>query len=132
MLNHVDIFLVKEICGKDDGDCMIATAALKVSIACPLGKCRMTLPCRSSACIHLQCFDAQLFLQMNERKPTWMCPVCDKPLLFESLSIDGYVFVCNYTLWSFRISLSLCSLAVLFVFLTFMFGFVSLGIFRMF
>lgn len=46
---------------------------------------------RASTCKHLQCFDASLYLQMNERKPTWNCPVCDKPALYESLVIDGYV-----------------------------------------
>lgn len=46
---------------------------------------------RASTCLHLQCFDASLFLQMNERKPTWNCPVCDKPALYETLVIDGYV-----------------------------------------
>ncbi|XP_035702525.1 E3 SUMO-protein ligase PIAS2 isoform X3 [Folsomia candida] len=82
--------LIKELCAKDDGDCMVAMSSLKVSIACPLGKCRMSLPCRATTCKHLQCFDANLFLQMNERKPSWVCPVCDKPTLFEDLSIDGY------------------------------------------
>ncbi|XP_019866562.1 E3 SUMO-protein ligase PIAS2 isoform X2 [Aethina tumida] len=74
----------------DDGDCEIATTSLKVSLMCPLGKMRMTTPCRSITCSHLQCFDASLFLQMNERKPTWMCPVCDKPALYDNLVIDGY------------------------------------------
>lgn len=27
---------------------------------------------------------------MNERKPTWNCPVCDKPALYDTLVIDGY------------------------------------------
>lgn len=27
---------------------------------------------------------------MNERKPTWNCPVCDKPAVYDSLVIDGY------------------------------------------
>lgn len=40
--------------------------------------------------MHLQCFDASLYLQMNERKPTWNCPVCDKAALYENLVIDGY------------------------------------------
>merc|ERR1712200_3799 len=31
-----------------------------------------------------------LFLQMNERKPTWQCPVCDKPAMYDSLMVDGY------------------------------------------
>ena len=43
-----------------------------------LGKMRMTTPCRSSTCDHLQCFDASLYLMMNEKKPKWQCPVCNK------------------------------------------------------
>jgi E3 SUMO-protein ligase PIAS1/E3 SUMO-protein ligase PIAS2 len=74
----------------EDADCEIATTLLKVSLICPLGKMRMTTPCRASTCLHLQCFDASLYLQMNERKPTWNCPVCDKPALYENLVIDGY------------------------------------------
>lgn len=63
---------------------------LKVSLNCPLGKMRMTTPCRASTCSHLQCFDASLYLQMNERKPTWNCPVCDKTAVYETLVVDGY------------------------------------------
>lgn len=74
---------------KEDADCDIATTMLKVSLMCPLGKMRMTTPCRSSTCLHLQCFDANLFLLMNERKPTWNCPVCDKPANYDHLVIDG-------------------------------------------
>jgi E3 SUMO-protein ligase PIAS1/E3 SUMO-protein ligase PIAS2 len=74
----------------EDADCEIATTLLKVSLICPLGKMRMSTPCRASTCLHLQCFDASLYLQMNERKPTWNCPVCDKPALYENLVIDGY------------------------------------------
>ncbi|XP_066262214.1 E3 SUMO-protein ligase PIAS2 isoform X2 [Euwallacea similis] len=74
----------------DDGDCEIATTSLRVSLMCPLGKMRMTTPCRPQSCGHLQCFDASLFLQMNERKPTWNCPVCDKSALYDNLVIDGY------------------------------------------
>lgn len=74
----------------EDADSEIATTSLRVSLACPLGKMRMATPCRASTCLHLQCFDASLFLQMNERKPTWNCPVCDKPALYDNLVIDGY------------------------------------------
>ncbi|TNN25376.1 E3 SUMO-protein ligase PIAS2 [Liparis tanakae] len=56
---------------------------------CPLGKMRLTAPCRAVTCSHLQCFDAALYLQMNEKKPTWICPVCDKKAAYESLIIDG-------------------------------------------
>lgn len=75
---------------REDADSEIATTLLKVSLNCPLGKMRMTTPCRSSTCSHLQCFDASLYLQMNEKKPTWMCPVCDQQARYENLVIDGY------------------------------------------
>lgn len=51
----------------------------------------MVLPIRSSQCNHVQCFDAATFLQMNEKKPTWLCPVCDKPAEFKTLVVDGWV-----------------------------------------
>ena len=50
----------------------------------------MTLPCRASTCDHLQCFDADLYLKMNEKKPKWVCPVCNKPAYFEHLFLDGF------------------------------------------
>ena len=50
----------------------------------------MTMPCRPTTCDHLQCFDASLFLMMNEKKPTWTCPVCDSPARYDDLMIDGY------------------------------------------
>ena len=51
---------------------------------------RMSRPCRPTTCDHLQCFDASLFLMMNEKKPTWTCPVCDSPAKYEDLMVDGY------------------------------------------
>jgi len=80
--------LIKEKLNNDDDD--VATDSLKVTLTCPLGKMRMRVPCRPSCCNHLQCFDAATFLQMNERKPTWNCPVCDKKALYDDLLIDGY------------------------------------------
>uniref|UniRef100_A0A673WCL6 Protein inhibitor of activated STAT, 2 n=1 Tax=Salmo trutta TaxID=8032 RepID=A0A673WCL6_SALTR len=74
-----------------DPDSEIATTSLRVSLMCPLGKMRLTVPCRAVTCSHLQCFDAALYLQMNEKKPTWVCPVCDKKAPYESLIIDGLV-----------------------------------------
>uniref|UniRef100_A0AAQ4QJZ0 Protein inhibitor of activated STAT, 2 n=2 Tax=Gasterosteus aculeatus aculeatus TaxID=481459 RepID=A0AAQ4QJZ0_GASAC len=72
-----------------DPDSEVATTSLRVSLMCPLGKMRLTAPCRAVTCSHLQCFDAALYLQMNEKKPTWICPVCDKKAAYESLIIDG-------------------------------------------
>uniref|UniRef100_A0A2I3HC86 Protein inhibitor of activated STAT 3 n=1 Tax=Nomascus leucogenys TaxID=61853 RepID=A0A2I3HC86_NOMLE len=72
-----------------DPDSEVATTSLRVSLMCPLGKMRLTVPCRALTCAHLQSFDAALYLQMNEKKPTWTCPVCDKKAPYESLIIDG-------------------------------------------
>ncbi|NP_001161630.1 PIAS-like protein [Saccoglossus kowalevskii] len=72
-----------------DPDSEIATTSLRVSLICPLGKMRMSIPCRALTCNHLQCFDVSLYLQMNEKKPTWICPVCDKQAPYDSLIIDG-------------------------------------------
>ncbi|KAG7283802.1 hypothetical protein CRUP_034426 [Coryphaenoides rupestris] len=72
-----------------DPDSEIATTSLRVSLLCPLGKMRLSIPCRAITCSHLQCFDATLYLQMNEKKPTWVCPVCDKKAPYEHLIIDG-------------------------------------------
>ncbi|XP_060613831.2 E3 SUMO-protein ligase PIAS3 [Anolis sagrei] len=72
-----------------DPDSEIATTSLRVSLMCPLGKMRLIVPCRAFTCTHLQCFDAALYLQMNEKKPTWTCPVCDKKAPYETLIIDG-------------------------------------------
>jgi len=77
----------KKLTDDDDG---IATTNLKVTVSCPLGKMRMSRPCRPTTCDHLQCFDASLFLMMNEKKPTWTCPVCDSPAKYEDLMVDGY------------------------------------------
>lgn len=64
---------------------------------------RLTVPCRAVTCSHLQCFDAALYLQMNEKKPTWICPVCDKKAAYESLIIDGLVHFINNTLYNITI-----------------------------
>uniref|UniRef100_A0A8D8V156 E3 SUMO-protein ligase PIAS3 n=2 Tax=Cacopsylla melanoneura TaxID=428564 RepID=A0A8D8V156_9HEMI len=74
----------------NETDCEIATDTLQVNLACPLSRTRMTIPCRASTCTHLQCFDAITYLQMNEKKQTWVCPVCNQSCQYGSLFIDGY------------------------------------------
>jgi hypothetical protein len=72
-----------------DADLEIETTEYKVSLQCPLMKFRLQLPGRSTECRHAQCFDLESFLMMNEKKPTWLCPVCDKYLAFDTLVIDS-------------------------------------------
>ncbi|XP_064390989.1 E3 SUMO-protein ligase PIAS2-like isoform X4 [Halichondria panicea] len=72
-----------------DADSEISATSLRISLICPLGKIRMTNPSRAMGCSHLQCFDASIYLQMNERKAQWICPVCDKTAPFKDLFVDG-------------------------------------------
>uniref|UniRef100_A0AAR2KJQ0 Protein inhibitor of activated STAT, 1b n=1 Tax=Pygocentrus nattereri TaxID=42514 RepID=A0AAR2KJQ0_PYGNA len=88
LFNLIFILTVKEKLAADP-DSEIATTSLRVSLLCPLGKMRLMIPCRALTCSHLQCFDATLYIQMNEKKPTWVCPVCDKKAPYEHLIIDG-------------------------------------------
>jgi hypothetical protein len=80
---------IREILHEDED---IATGSLRLSMRCPLSKMRMTLPCRAfpGCSKHIQCFDATMFVQMNEKKAKWVCPVCRKPAVFNELAIDEY------------------------------------------
>ena len=62
-----------------------------MSLKCPLSAMRMTLPCRSTLCNHIQCFDAESFLQLQEQAPQWSCPTCNKQFKFDQLVVDQYV-----------------------------------------
>ncbi|KAL1951848.1 hypothetical protein VTO73DRAFT_997 [Trametes versicolor] len=62
----------------------------KMSLKCPLSYMRIVIPCRSSSCVHPQCFDAFSWFSVMEQTTTWMCPVCEKVLKTEDLIIDGY------------------------------------------
>ncbi|CAI8021121.1 E3 SUMO-protein ligase PIAS3 [Geodia barretti] len=79
-----------------DKDSEVAATSMKVSLLCPIGKMRMSYPCRTTSCTHLQCFDASIFYQMNEKRARWVCPVCDKPALPEDLFVDGlFMEICQ-------------------------------------
>ena len=81
--------MVREKLQITDSDFEIETNTLKVSLMCPLMKFRIQLPGRAFNCKHVQCFDLESYLMMNEKKPTWNCPVCDQNTPYENLIIDG-------------------------------------------
>ncbi len=59
---------------------------------------RISTPCRSSHCVHVQCFDALSWYSVNEQTTTWSCPVCEKSIDHEDLIVDGYAnYVCHPT-----------------------------------
>ncbi|XP_050546426.1 E3 SUMO-protein ligase PIAS1-like [Daktulosphaira vitifoliae] len=64
--------------------------SLIATVKDPLSKKKMELPARGVNCIHMQCFDAIQFLQMNEQKQTWSCPLCKKKVNFDDIEVDGF------------------------------------------
>ncbi|CAF2048625.1 unnamed protein product [Rotaria magnacalcarata] len=77
----------------NDSDIEIEDAGLvatkhRVSLICPITQALIVVPAKSSLCLHLTCFDLRSFLQMNERRLQWMCPLCKKPALYENLRVD--------------------------------------------
>uniref|UniRef100_A0A0K0DBV1 SAP domain-containing protein n=1 Tax=Angiostrongylus cantonensis TaxID=6313 RepID=A0A0K0DBV1_ANGCA len=68
----------------------IDTLLLKRTYPLLLSRTRITLPARCKNCSHLQCFDLFNFLLMNEKRPTWRCPVCSDWAPFKNIIIDGY------------------------------------------
>lgn len=73
----------------ESDDFLIETNTLKVSLICPLMKFRIHIPARARNCAHVQCFDLEPYLLMNEKKPGWFCPVCDRPAPYDQLVVDG-------------------------------------------
>lgn len=86
---HVTRDLIRARLGGVDDD-EVAMAQLKISLLCPLSRTRISLPARCKKCSHLQCFDLYNYLQMNEKRPTWRCPVCSDWAPYKLLIIDAY------------------------------------------
>jgi len=70
---------------ENDGDMLVDS--LIASVQDPVTKLRMKLPARGVDCRHLQCFDVIKFLQLNEHKQTWICPICKKKIKFENILV---------------------------------------------
>ncbi|KAM0791998.1 hypothetical protein ACM66B_007109 [Microbotryomycetes sp. NB124-2] len=62
-----------------------------VPIKDPLTLARIKVPVRSPTCMHVACFDLEVWLSLNEQTPTWTCPICSKVLRYDELQHDGYV-----------------------------------------
>lgn len=87
-LSKEQMLRILEDRNKDDD--IMATSST-ISLKCPLGFQRITIPIRSSYCQHLQCFDAYTFFNLNEQTPTWTCPVCSRMMhSWEEIVVDGY------------------------------------------
>lgn len=69
----------------------IEELSIILPLKCPLSFTRIKLPTRSIYCEHIECFDADSFIQLQQQATTWICPVCNKKIRFEDISIDDYM-----------------------------------------
>lgn len=69
-------------------DLGLMTTRHRVSLLCPITQSLIAVPAKSASCSHLTCFDLKPFLQMNERRLQWTCPLCKKSASYESLRVD--------------------------------------------
>ncbi|KAI1333766.1 hypothetical protein F5Y15DRAFT_403886 [Xylariaceae sp. FL0016] len=76
---------------KKANDPDIEATSTGLSLTCPLTYEIMKVPCRSISCTHVQCFDANSYLLLQEQGPQWLCPICKNAAPFENLAVDEYV-----------------------------------------
>lgn len=70
-------------------DEVVATSS-NMSLKDPVQMTRIETPCRSMACKHNECFDAAVYLALQEQAPTWTCPICSKPAPWDQLVFDQF------------------------------------------
>ena len=79
------------------GDIIIETRAdfEIINTRCPLSLCEMDTPVRGVECEHIQCYDADSYVDVNIRtrnvEKRWICPVCSKIVRPEDLIVDEFV-----------------------------------------
>lgn len=66
----------------------VVEGASRVSLRCPVSHQRLVTPVKASTCRHLQCFDYDSFLEINEKRPAWRCPCCNRLISCPDLRID--------------------------------------------
>ncbi len=69
-------------------DIGLMTTRHRVSLICPITQSLIVIPVKSSHCLHLTCFDLRPFLQMNQRRLQWTCPICKKSASYDTLHVD--------------------------------------------
>ena len=68
----------------------ISASKETLSLLCPCSYVRMEYPVRSVKCDHIQCFDIYSYLLLQEKGPTWLCPVCYHKIKLSHLEVDEY------------------------------------------
>lgn len=85
------ICMLKEKLNSNQSEFEIVTDFLKIAMICPLTKTRIKIPARGKQCQHIQCFDLESYIILNEKSSKWSCPQCNKLTLFSDLVIDSFI-----------------------------------------
>ncbi|KAG9146513.1 hypothetical protein Leryth_011782 [Lithospermum erythrorhizon] len=73
-----------------DSDLEVVADFISVNLRCPMSGSRMKVAGRFKPCVHMGCFDLNVFVEMNQRSRKWQCPVCLKNYSLEQIIIDPY------------------------------------------
>ncbi|XP_059626751.1 E3 SUMO-protein ligase SIZ1 [Cornus florida] len=73
-----------------DSDLEVVADSIPVNLRCPMSGSRMKVAGRFKPCVHMGCFDLEVFVEMNQRSRKWQCPICLKNYSLENIIIDPY------------------------------------------
>ncbi|KAK7404685.1 hypothetical protein VNO78_05641 [Psophocarpus tetragonolobus] len=73
-----------------DSDLEVVSDTFSINLRCPMSGSRMKVAGRFKPCIHMGCFDLEVFVEMNQRSRKWQCPICLKNYALENIIIDPY------------------------------------------
>ncbi|XP_010514872.1 PREDICTED: E3 SUMO-protein ligase SIZ1-like [Camelina sativa] len=75
-----------------DGDSDIEVVAdfFDINLRCPMSGSRMKVAGRFKPCLHMGCFDLEVFVELNQRSRKWQCPICLKNYSLEHIIVDPY------------------------------------------
>ncbi|XP_075635931.1 E3 SUMO-protein ligase SIZ1 isoform X1 [Castanea sativa] len=73
-----------------DSDIEVVADYFGVNLRCPMSGSRMKVAGRFKPCVHMGCFDLEVFVELNQRSRKWQCPICLKNYALENIIIDPY------------------------------------------
>ncbi|GLT81843.1 hypothetical protein SLE2022_002730 [Rubroshorea leprosula] len=76
--------------GDSDSDIEVVADFFGVNLRCPVSGSRMKVAGRFKPCIHMGCFDLDVFVELNQRSRKWQCPICLKNYSLENIIFDPY------------------------------------------
>ncbi|KAF8083380.1 hypothetical protein N665_0776s0006 [Sinapis alba] len=73
-----------------DSDIEVVADFFGVNLRCPMSGSRMKVAGRFKPCLHMGCFDLEVFVELNQRSRKWQCPICLKNYSLEHIIVDPY------------------------------------------